>query len=122
MLLTIKRINTIVPLKIAGVSVYHSVEVLKQTPYQYSWLGPVDLSSSDSIKWTKSSYPIFPSALLVNFLGTCYVSFKIFNRRSVFLRELEEYDMVGGEGWEEENQPLRKFYLQSCMSMHGFHT
>ena len=97
----IKRINTIVPLKIAGVSVYHSVEVSKQTSvtYQYSWLGPVDLSSSDSIKWTKSSYPIFPSALLVNFLGTCYASFKIFNGRSVLkqtLRELEEYDMVRG--------------------------
>ena len=57
-----KHINIIVSLPTAGVSVYHSVVVLK---------------------WTISSYPVFPSALLVNFLGTCYVSFKIFNRRSV---------------------------------------
>ena len=57
-----KHINIIVSLPTAGVSVYHSVVVLKQTI---------------------SSYPVFPSALLVNFLGTCYVSFKIFNRRSV---------------------------------------
>jgi hypothetical protein len=38
--------------------------------YQYSRLGSDDLSSSDRINQTKSSYPIFPSALLVNLLGT----------------------------------------------------
>ena len=45
------------------------VKIEMQT-YQYSRLGSDDLSSSDSIKYTKSSYPIFPSTLLVNFLET----------------------------------------------------
>jgi hypothetical protein len=43
---------TILLLKIASESLNRQIEVLNQTSatYQYSWLGPDDLSSSDNIK------------------------------------------------------------------------